>query len=271
MRRRRWPAPAICLRPTYLKKTVSDFTESPDSEHCSSPAEIAALSTDLLAAVRTGDPTDEYVAAVAGLDESALDRLGDDPDAAKAFWINCYNAAAQIGFRELAAPLENKRSFFGDRRFVVAGTPRSLDDIEHGILRASMSKYGLGYLPSLFRTAFERRHRLKTVDCRIHFALNCAAASCPPIRSYHADRIDAELDLATASYLDAEAAYDPDAGTVEVPRLLFWYRGDFGGRGGIYDLLQRHGVVPKGERPSVSYRAYDWTPAAAKFDDPAGD
>ncbi len=244
---------------------MSEPTEHPDPATVDSPTDVAQLSTDLLAALRSDQSVDEYVQTIANLGSSALDRLGTDVDAAKTFWINCYNAAAQIGFRELTAPLENRRQFFGDRRFVVAGTPVSLDDIEHGILRASMSKYGFGYLPALFRTDFERRHRLRAVDHRIHFALNCAAASCPPIRSYHAERIDDELDLATASYLDAEASYDPDAGVVEVPRLLLWYRGDFGGREGIYDLLQRHDIVAEGERPSVSYRSYDWTPAAAKF------
>jgi hypothetical protein len=234
------------------------------------PSDIVALSGDLLGAVRTDGPVDEYVEQVAALDESSLDRLGDDQGAAKAFWINCYNAAAQIGLRELSDPLDDKRAFFGDRRFVVAGTPRSLDDMEHGILRASMSKYGLGYLPSLFRDEFERRYRLSEVDHRIHFALNCGASSCPLIRSYHADRIDEELDIATASYLETEAEYYPDARTVSVPRLLLWHRGDFGGREGIYDLLHRHEVVPENERPSVNYRDYDWTPVAGMYADVTG-
>lgn len=267
-------------------------TESPDAETAdaeseraadadvrgarASPAALVALSADLLAAVRTGDATDEHVERIAGLDGSALDALSDDPSAAKAFWINCYNAAAQLAIEDLEDPLEHKRALFGGRRFVVAGRPRSLDDIEHGILRRSLSKYGLGYVPSLTEfpvvqwflgDEFERRHRLDDVDPRIHFALNCGARSCPAIRAYGAERIDEELDAATRAHLETDAEYDPEAGVVSVPRVMLWFRGDFGGRSGIYAFLERYDVVPAGERPRVSYREYDWTLTAATFAD----
>jgi len=51
---------------------------------------------------------DEYVEQVAALDESSLDRLGDDQGAAKAFWINCYliqrESPAVHGGRESRKP-----------------------------------------------------------------------------------------------------------------------------------------------------------------------
>ena len=49
-------------------------------------------------------------------------------------------------------------------------------------------------------------------------------------------------------------------GTVlKVPRLLRWYRGDFGGRAGILALLRRHGLIGPDETPRLRYGHYDWT------------
>jgi len=229
------------------------------------PRELADVSFRLLRAVRRGEPAEEYVETIAGLDDSALGSLRDDPDAAKAFWLNLYNAAVQ---RHLAADPSlygDKRRFFGGKRLTVAGTDLSLDDVEHGLLRGSKWKYGLGYLPRVRPSAFERRHRLDDLDPRIHFALNCGAESCPPIVAYSPDGVDAELDTATRSFLDQSAEYDEATDTLRVTRLLLYYRGDFGGRRGIYEFLRRHGVLADGETPRVRYKSYDWTLQTAKY------
>ena len=39
------------------------------------------------------------------------------------------------------------------------------------------------------------------LDPRIHFALNCGATSCPPIRVYSSANLDYQLDRAAASFL----------------------------------------------------------------------
>ena len=95
-------------------------------------------------------------------------------------------------------------------------------------------------------------------DPRIHFALNCGAASCPPIAAYTADGLDDELDLATASYLESEGEYDPATDTVTVPRMLLWFRGDFGGKRGIFELLREFDCIPADATPSLAYDEYDW-------------
>jgi hypothetical protein len=144
----------------------------------------------------------------------------------------------------------------------------SLDAMEHGILRVSRSKYGLGYLPRVPRPA-ERRFRLAEPDPRIHFALNCGAESCPAIRAYEPDRIDDQLDMTTRSYLDATVAYDADAGVARLPRLFLWYRGDFDGGAGIRAFLRAHGALPDDADPRLRYRSWDWSRAAGKFADGA--
>ena len=43
-----------------------------------------------------------------------------------------------------------------------------------------------------------------TLDPRIHFALNCGAKSCPPIRVYSTPNLDSQLNRASASFLCAD-------------------------------------------------------------------
>jgi hypothetical protein len=228
-------------------------------------SDLAARSREFLAAVKRGEDYDEHRAALAALDESTLAALGADEQAGKAFWLNCYNAVAQVLLREAPSLYEDRRQFFSAPRFTVAGRDLSLDELEHGIVRSSKWKYGLGYVPRLFPSEFERRHRLAEVDPRIHFALNCGAASCPPILAYTPEDVDEQLETATRSFLDQSSTYDRDAGEVTVTRLFLYYRGDFGGRSGIYDFLERYGVLEAGDRPRVRYDDYDWTRRPGMF------
>jgi hypothetical protein len=223
---------------------------------------VVAVSREFLLAVKRGENASEHRDRLAALDEDALAAL-DEP-AAEAFWLNAYNAAVQHDLQRDPDIFEDKRRLFGDPRLTVAGCDLSLDDVEHGILRGSKSKYGLGYLPRLFPSDFERRHRFDRADARIHFALNCAAASCPPIAAYSAEGVADELDRTVAGFLQSDCEYD-DRGRLAVSRLFLYYRGDFGGRSGIYEFLREHGVIDADERPRITYKSYDWTRKLGHF------
>ncbi|MFC6990725.1 DUF547 domain-containing protein [Haladaptatus sp. GCM10025707] len=192
-------------------------------------------------------------------------RAPADDDHKLAFWLNVYNAIVQCWLRETPATFENRRAFFGTETFCVAGESLTLDDVEHGILRRSQTKYGLGYIPNPFASGFEKRHRLDARDPRIHFALNCGAKSCPPIRSYDPETVDEALDRATAHSLEMEVRHYPEKGFARIPRVMLWFRGDFGGKAGIYDLLHKFGVVPRTDRPRLQYSDWDWTMARNNF------
>jgi hypothetical protein len=227
-----------------------------------------AVAEDLLVACKLGEPTAAYEAALAAATDADLRPVRDDRRTALAFWINCYNAGTQLLLENhperYDSPLRMLR-FFLAPAITVAGTDLPLDRIENGLLRGGRSKYGLGYLPKVLVTGFEHRYRLDGCDPRIHFALNCGAESCPPIRAYEPGRIDDQLDLATRSYLDSTVAYDPDAGTVAVPRVFLWFRGDFGGGAGIREFLRAHGAIPADATPRIRHRSWDWSKAAGKF------
>jgi len=221
------------------------------------PAELARSYLD---AARRGEPGGPE-AALAALDGDRLAALGDD--ARTAFWTNVYNAAVAARLREDPSRFDGlaRLRFFRSPVVTVAGHDLSPNDVEHGILRGSKLAVGLGYLPRPAPDAFERRHRVREPDPRVHFALNCGAASCPAVAAYEADGLADQLALATRVYLDGAVEYDRRTDTVTVPRLLLWYRGDFGGLAGIWALLDEYDALPPGASAGsrLRYDDYDWS------------
>ena len=230
------------------------------------PAEPTVLGQELLARVRRGEPTGPHREALAELDEAALVPIRTDRCAAMAFWLNVYNAAAQLLLESRPELFETRWRFFRAGAITVAGVELSLDDVEHGILRDVCSKYGLGYLPRLARTGLGRAYRLQ-VDPRIHFALNCGAASCPAILAYEPASVDDALDEATRGYLDQTVEYDADRDRVRLPRVCLWFVGDFGGPSGLRAFLRVYDQIPEDASPSLRVHGYDWTRAPGKFVD----
>ncbi|OYR53301.1 DUF547 domain-containing protein [Halorubrum sp. Ea1] len=228
---------------------------------------LVAVSRRFLRAMRAGDEREQEREAardrLAGTDPADLDALG--PDERLAFWLNVYNAAAGDALLSDPSRFEDRRRFFSEPIVAVAGEDLSLDAIEHGILRGSQWKYGLGYVPNPFASAFVRRHRVDEPDFRVHFALNCGAASCPAVYGYDAETVDEDLDAAAESYLRDETVVE--GGTAYVPRLLLWYRGDFGGGSGIRRILREYGVVDPDAVSRIRYREYDWSLALDAFRD----
>jgi hypothetical protein len=216
------------------------------------------LSRDWLEAVRDGERSGrERTRLSAYLEPDLAWELRTDARRL-AFWLNVYNAAVQVALDEDPSAYERRHRFFSSSRVSIARRQVSLNDIEHGILRRSKLWWGLGYLQHPFPGDFERAHRVDELDPRIHFALNCGATSCPPIRSYDPARVDEQLDLATESYLASSTAYDPSQNVVTVSRLFRWYRGDFGGADGVRSFLRRFGVIPDDATPRLRYQPYDW-------------
>jgi hypothetical protein len=223
------------------------------------PSHPLALARAFLEAARAGRPEDDARAALSGLRPDALAAALPDDAARIAFWLNVYNAAVRARLLSDPAAYRRRWRFFGRPAVTVAGQRLSPNAIEHGILRRSAFVAGFGYLRNPLPSSFERALRLDRVDPRIHFALNCGARSCPPLAAWEPSPLDADLDRATGAYLAAESTRSADGGEVRVPRLLRWYRGDFGGREGILSLLRRHGILAPGDAPRLRYADYDWT------------
>ncbi len=76
---------------------------------------------------------------------------------------------------------------------------------------------------------------------------------------FTAEGVGEQLEQATRGYLLAESDFDETANLVHVPRILSWFRGDFGGKTGILELLRQHGVIPDEAEPEIQFGGYDWT------------
>ena len=151
-------------------------------------------------------------------------------DAARiAFWINTYNERL-LGFlaeRPRSGHLFRHRRLFRREAFEIGGLAYTLDVIEHGLLRLNARP---PYSPRrLLRPGDPRLGAAPSqLDPRIHFALNCGARSCPPVRRYSATGLDDELDRAARSYIAAESSLDRARGELELPGVIKLYRADFG-------------------------------------------
>lgn len=224
------------------------------------------ISQDLLYAVRTEKSFDSLQQILSTASLADLRRQMQNDDSKKAFWLNIYNAYTQIALQENPGAYKNRNKFFSHKFILIGGKKLSLDLVEHGILRRSKWKYSLGYFNKPFISKFEKQFRVQRLDYRIHFALNCGAKSCPPIAFYKPDQIDKQLDLATRAYLKSETLFNGKYLTVEVPAILNWFRGDFGGKRGIIRLLQQKRIVPENVKPGIVWKKYDWTLSLKAFE-----
>ncbi|MBX2845979.1 MAG: DUF547 domain-containing protein [Saprospiraceae bacterium] len=236
-----------CQPPSAPHSAMNSTSESP-----------VFLSQDLLLAVKSETSTQALVEQIAQLDRMELIQALKDETDRLTFWLNVYNSYVQILLKENPELYERRAKFFSKKQIDVAGVQMSLDDIEHGMMRNSRSKYSLGYLGKMFPSKFEKALRVETVDWRIHFALNCGAASCPAIAFYESEALNEQLQLAAESYLSQEVDYDAGNNIVHVPALMSWFRADFGGKKGIRHILQDQGIVPSGQRPKIKFKAYNW-------------
>jgi hypothetical protein len=228
------------------------------SAETTAPHDLTAASRRLRHAAHHGDQPTALFESLGDLDESVLAVLREDTDAATAFWLNVHGALVD-------------RARSGIARSRVAGVRLTASDVKHGILRAGRWKHCFGYLPDPFPGRFERRNCLPDLDARVHFATLIAEQAPGKAVAYTAANVDAELDRVTTQYLDETVRYDEDVDVAVVPRVFFWYRGDFGGRSGVRSLLADHGLVPVDASPRLSYVNRDAAASSAPAERARGD
>jgi hypothetical protein len=198
-----------------------------------------------------------YLKAASTVSQAEFDRWSRDDQLA--FLINAYNAwTVQLiveadpglkSIRDLGSLLQSPWK----KRFIpLLGETRSLDDIEHGIIRGS-GRYG---------------------DPRIHFAVNCASIGCPALiaDAYVGARLDVQLERATRLFLSDRTRNRAGTAGLEVSSIFRWYGEDFeaGWRGArslgaflaLYgealglDVEQRRRLAAGQMR--ISFLDYDW-------------
>lgn len=176
---------------------------------------------------------DRYLASVAG--------VARKPDLA--FYLNAYNATVVASVLRHGRPARvvDVKGFFDGEKHRIAGEDLTLNVLETKV-------------------------RKRFADPRIHFALNCAARSCPPLwgRAFEPATLEATLDDLTRRFLDGPGVR-VDGKRIEVSKLFEWYGGDFVGKEGSVEkyLLRwisdppRRAALARGT--GIAYLDYDWS------------
>jgi hypothetical protein len=226
------------------------------------------LAKNLITEVRREKNVEEILDQLSSLSfEEMRGQLTSD-NQKKAFWINLYNAFNVLLLKpdpEIINTQHGRILHFSTRKIGVGDHLCSLNFIEHGLLRVSKIRWGRGYLKKPYISPFEKEFRLSQPDPRIHFALNCGAASCPPIRIYNSEKVENQLELAAISFLDSKIAFYAEENIVKVSQLFNWYSGDFGGEKGLLEYLRKYQKIPEENDPMIIYNIYNWSPAVGFF------
>lgn len=187
-----------------------------------------------------------------------------------AFWINLYNTMVIHGVIDwnIRESVKERNGFFSRLKYTIGGHLFSLNDVEHGILRDNARPPYAFFRP--FRPGDPRlAFIVSPIDPRIHFTLVCGSRSCPPIGFYTSERIEEQLDLATASFINSpEVEILPSENLLRVSQIFRWYRRDFGGnRRATVEFILRY--LDAGEKKDfleghkeavrIRYRDYDWS------------
>jgi len=217
-------------------------------------ADPLKISQNLLYSVKGNENFNAWTDTLEHLSMKSLKKHLNNDNSKKVFWINIYNAYTQILLKKDVSTYQNKDAFFKAKKILISGELLSLDDIEHDFL----SKKNIN-------TEFKNQFQLITTDPRIHFALNCGAASCPAIRFYEVGKIEEQLNLGTQVYLESDVKYDMLANTVSVPAIMNWFEEDFNGEEGILIFLKKFKIIPKHAHPKIQFKEYDWTILRDKF------
>lgn len=196
-----------------------------------------------------------------------------DHNARLVFWINLYNALIIDGVIQfdVRRSVNEIPGFFWRVAYQVGAHRFSAFDIEYGILRANGSHPAIPG-PQFGRGDPRRAFALSRLDPRVHFALVCAAQSCPPIGFYSYDQIDSQLDLAARSFINSGGVeIDQNNQVVLLSKIFQWYAPDFGGgplavgsKKPLLDFVSQF-LVDDADRsflqnsgPRVSFQNYDW-------------
>jgi hypothetical protein len=154
-----------------------------------------------------------------------------------AYWINAYNAFT-IQLITENYPVSSIMKLDGGKtwdvkRIVLGGKSYSLNQIENEILRPQFK------------------------DARIHFAVNCAAKSCPPLwnQAFTAENLNSALDRRARQFINNSQYNKLSGSSISVSKIFEWYAGDFGD---LIAYLNAYVSTPIDSNARIQYMEYNW-------------
>lgn len=180
-----------------------------------------------------------------------------NPKQQLAHWINVYNVntVATIienypvdSIRDISTDPIIRLNVFKKERVPVGNAKLSLNDVENEKIRAGFK------------------------DARIHFAINCAARSCPPIRTsaFTGENLDAQLDEMSRAFLNGPhgARFKKDGNTlvIHTTKIMDWFSDDFekwsGGKAAFirrYVSPDKQRLIDQAKKIEFEFDDYDWS------------
>ena len=154
-----------------------------------------------------------------------------------AYWINAYNAFT-IKLIIDNYPLSSITKLHGgkpwDKKWIsLGGKTYSLNQIENDILRPQFK------------------------DARIHFAVNCAAKSCPPLlnKAWTAANLNSNFDTQAKKFINDKTFNELSSDEIKVSKIFDWYKEDFGN---LIDYLNTYSGTKITSNASIGFKEYDW-------------
>ncbi|MDF2158441.1 DUF547 domain-containing protein [Algoriphagus sp. CAU 1675] len=181
------------------------------------------------------------------LSQNAPDRKNWSKNQQLAYWINAYNAFTlklivdnyptksirDLG-PKLKIPLLNDVWHY--EFFQIGGQKSSLDEIEHSILRKEFD------------------------EPRIHFAINCASVSCPPLlnEAFVPEKLESQLDRVARAFINDPIRNKISPENLNLSSIFSWFKGDFTKKGSLVDFLNQYSKVKILASADISYLDYNW-------------
>ena len=158
-----------------------------------------------------------------------------------AFYINAYNAwilHEALGKYPTKSVKDALFTFFTGKRITVAGQQTSFNALEKETIRSKFS------------------------EPRVHFALNCASRSCPPLsrQAFNSGNLDGQFEILAKGYVNSDKGvrYNAAAKTAELSKIFDWYKDDFKAEGGPLAFINKRRSSPIPADAKISYQDYDW-------------
>lgn len=153
-----------------------------------------------------------------------------------AFWINIYN-------------------LFTLKLIVDHYPVKSIQDIDYGKtwdvkrIKIENSEYSLNQIENeIIRPVYQ--------DARVHFALNCAALSCPPLlnKVFTGNTLDGLLEQQAKAFISKELM-SYDGKKIRISKIFEWYKNDFGN---LIAFLSKYSNTKLNESTIIEYTEYSW-------------
>ncbi|HSF53240.1 MAG TPA: DUF547 domain-containing protein [Algoriphagus sp.] len=181
------------------------------------------------------------------LSDNAPDRKTWSKNQQLAYWINAYNAFTVKlivdnypvkSIRDLGPELKIPliKDVWHYKFFKIGGVESSLDEIEHSILRKEFD------------------------EPRIHFAINCASVSCPPLlnEAFTAENIEAQLSKVATTFINDSSRNKISPDQAQISSIFSWFKGDFTKNGSLIDFLNKYSKVKLKPNAKISHLDYNW-------------